>query len=86
MRLVVAVDFRMQAGEAHQQRCPGAGMTKNKELLAREELFDLGNFLSRDRRDGIALFPFGIAPEQDAGGSFETGQHEWDDSVLFLPV
>ena len=40
MRLVVAVDFRMQAGEVHQQRCPGAGMTKNKELLAWEELFD----------------------------------------------
>jgi hypothetical protein len=72
MRLVVAVYLRVQAGKAHQERSPGAGVAEDKEFLAWEELPDLRNFLSRDGRNGVALFSSRIAFEQDAGSGFET--------------
>lgn len=42
-------------------------MTEDEELVAREELFDLRHFLGRDGRDGVTVFLFGVALEQDAG-------------------
>jgi hypothetical protein len=43
-------------------------MTKDEELLAREELLDLCHFFGCDGRDGIAFILFGVAFEEDAGG------------------
>jgi hypothetical protein len=67
--------LRMQADKAHQERRPGAGMTKDEELLAREELFDLRHFLERDVGNGIAFFPSGIPFEQDADSGTKAGKH-----------
>jgi hypothetical protein len=50
-------------------------MAEDKELLSGEKLFNLGHFLLSDGRDGIALFLFDIALEQDAGGGFESRKH-----------
>jgi len=58
-------------------------MAEDEELLTREELLDLRHFLVRDGRNGIAIFLFGVALDEDAGGGFETGEdvHEiWLDS------
>ena len=48
-------------------------MAEDEELLAREELLDLGYFLGRDRRDWVACAFSGVAFEQDAGGFFYAG-------------
>ena len=75
MRLIVTVDFIMQAQQTHEQGRAGAGMTENKEFFAREELLDLRQFFGSDGRDGIASFLFGLALEQDACSRFEAGKH-----------
>src|SRR5688572_4584236 len=61
MRLIITMYFRMQTDKAHEERCPRAGMTEDKEFFAREELFYLGDFFGRDDRDEIAAFLFGVA-------------------------
>ena len=63
MRLIIAVHLRVEANETHEKRRPGAGMTKDKELLAREELPDLCYFFGGDPGNGITLPFFGLAFE-----------------------
>ncbi len=58
-------------------------MAEDEELFAGKELLDLRHFLGSDSGDGIAIFLFGVAFDEDAGGGFETGEdvHEiWLDS------
>ena len=50
-------------------------MTEDKEFLARKELSDLGHILVCEGRNGVALFSFGFALEQDAGSGFKAGKH-----------
>ena len=75
VRLIVAMDFGMQACEPHEQRCTRARMTEDEKFFARKKLFDFVHFLARDGGDGVTAFLFRFAFEQDARGGFDAGKH-----------
>jgi hypothetical protein len=74
MRLIIAVDFGMQTGKAHEQGRPRAGMPKDEELAARKKGAGFGNFLGSDGRDGIAVFLLRFTAQENFCGKFQAIQ------------
>ena len=59
MRLIIAMDFGVQAGKAHEQGRAGTGMTEDEKLVTRKKVPRFGDFLRRDGWDGVAAVLFG---------------------------